>query len=466
MDEVTDIIGLINSILPSVCDPEGIENYEPDSADFQQARLHRVTVSPSALSELTDELRKIDSIARLEGGIIHYSRTSHANPLKVESSAQWLLAQSRFRAPEACLDDLLAAVRTNASQLWEIVPIWGISPQRPFAIGNGLTVVPIQEIPRSRLKDLLTGKKRHQFSFDLPNSSARPGAAFVHETFDGPMYEGRDSRAAEKSHQRAELTLSALISPSEEAKRDALEQLAQMMDPLKAVRESTSIASLAEELAPVIALLAPKPIFTIGQWYQRPESTPLAGLLHSWSGPTAEHPFYFSIEKQEYQISEMEALVSQYQSLDDSTRQRLRTALTRLNQSRRYLEYHTVEAAAIDLGIAAEALLTQDRDPDAPISFLLRARGTLLLGGTPEARKQNYKVLRDLYNLRSKVAHTGVIADRATIPFSEETRRKLREATEQVKVGQRVCIEMLTAIIQRGGFPDWDALMLGWHPYS
>ena len=94
-------------------------------------------------------------------------------------------------APEACLDDLLAAVRTNASQLWEIVPIWGISPQRPFAIGNGLTVVPIQEIPRSRLKDLLTGKKRHQFSFELPNSSARPGAAFVHETFDGPMYEGR-----------------------------------------------------------------------------------------------------------------------------------------------------------------------------------------------------------------------------------------------------------------------------------
>ena len=143
-----------------------------------------------------------------------------------------------------------------------------------------------------------------------------------------------------------------------------------MMDPLKAVRESTSIASLAEELAPVIALPAPKPIFTIGQWCQRPESTPLAGLLHSWSGPTADHPFYFSIEKQEYQISEMEALVTQYQSLDDSTRQRLRTALTRLNQSRRYLEYHTVEAAAIDLGIAAEALLTQDRDPDAPISFL------------------------------------------------------------------------------------------------
>ena len=96
MDEATDIIGLINSILPSVSDPEGIENYEPDSADFQQSRLHRVTVSPSALSELTDELRKIDSIARLEGGIIHYLRTSNANPLKVESFAQWLLAQSRF----------------------------------------------------------------------------------------------------------------------------------------------------------------------------------------------------------------------------------------------------------------------------------------------------------------------------------------------------------------------------------
>ena len=204
MDHTTDIIRLINAILPSVSDPEGIEDYEPDSSDFQQPRLHRVTVSPSALSQLTAELLKIDDIARFEGGIIHYSRTSHGGPLKAESFAQWLLAQSRFRAPEECVAEFFATIRTNTSQLSEIIPIWGISPKRVFDIGNELTVVPIQELPRSRLKDLCTGKKRHKFSFDLPNSSARPGAAIVHQTIDGPMYEGPDSQAAEKSKQESE----------------------------------------------------------------------------------------------------------------------------------------------------------------------------------------------------------------------------------------------------------------------
>ncbi len=172
--------------------------------------------------------------------------------------------------------------------------------------------------------------------------------------------------------------------------------------------------------------------------------------------------FYFSIDKQDYRVSEIQALVQKYQDLEDSTKKRLRTPLTRLNQGRRQLEHHSIEAAAIDLGIAAEALLTQDRDRDAPISFLLRTRGTLLLGGTPETRKQNYNALRDLYELRSEVAHNGMIADRRTIPSSEKTKRKFAEAAERAMVGQRVCTELVIAVIQAGRFPDWDALMLGW----
>ncbi len=100
MDQNADIIRLINEILPSVRDPEGIEGYESDSSDFQQPRLHHVTVPPSALSRLTAELFKIEDISKLEGGIIHHSPASEGHPLKVESFATWLLAQSRFRDPD------------------------------------------------------------------------------------------------------------------------------------------------------------------------------------------------------------------------------------------------------------------------------------------------------------------------------------------------------------------------------
>src|SRR5712691_8450628 len=98
MDQ-TEIIRLIKSILPSVSDPEGIEQYDPESADFQQPRIHKVTVATDALSKLTAELRKINEFSRLEGGIVHNSPGSHASPIKVENFAHWLLAQSRFRSP-------------------------------------------------------------------------------------------------------------------------------------------------------------------------------------------------------------------------------------------------------------------------------------------------------------------------------------------------------------------------------
>jgi hypothetical protein len=234
------------------------------------------------------------------------------------------------------------------------------------------------------------------------------------------------------------------------------------MDPLKVARESTSIYNSAEELALVVALCAPRPIFPLGQWYQRPIDLPLVGTLGGYSGPTNDHPFYIAIDQQDYPVTEIEALVRRYRALDPNTRRRLRTPLSRLNQGRRQQAHHTVEAAAIDLGIAAEALLTQDRDPDAPISFTLRARGTLLLSGTPEERRRNYEALKDLYDLRSKVAHEGLIVDRANIPYSERDRIRLRKASTTVHSGETVCIALVRKIIETGQFPSWDALMFGW----
>jgi ribosomal protein S18 len=136
--------------------------------------------------------------------------------------------------------------------------------------------------------------------------------------------------------------------------------------------------------------------------------------------------------------------------------------LSRLNQGRRHLEHDTVEAAAIEFGISAEALLTQDRDANAPISFILRARGTLLLGGTSDERKDNYRTLRDLYDLRSTVAHEGSIVDVGTSPLSASAREKLQQAIKKARLSEQVCTDLITAIIRRGNFPDWDQLMFGW----
>jgi hypothetical protein len=455
------IIGLIRSILPSVTDPDGVDIYERDSADFQLPRLYSVSVGQEALLQLTAELRKFHEIADLEGGVVNHSPFSSSRPLKAENFAHWLLAQSRFRAPEECLEELLATVRRNTSPLLEIVPVWGISPRLSFDLGEGLSVVPIAELPPSHLKDLMMGKRRHAFSFEIANSFPKPGAALVRGTMHGPLFEGPKSKAALHSDRQSQLMLAVVMGPTEEAKRRALDEFAKTTT-LRPGGSDTSIAPLAQELCEVVALLTSKPIFTLAQWYQSPENTPLLGRIAAYSGPTNDHPFFIEIKAQDYPVDDIVTLVRQYRALNQSIRDRLRTPLSRLNQGRRHLEHDTIEDGAIDLGIAAEALLTQDRDADAPISFTLRARGTLLLDGTADQRKQNYRALKDLYTLRSKAAHEGSIVARATLPMSGSASRQLQEATEKVKSGQRVCTELIVDIIRRGQFPDWDQLMFGW----
>lgn len=455
------LVQQLRELAPIVGDPPEVAGYEAESADAIIPRLHRVSVSDDNLRALSTSLRRIPQLNALDGGIAHYSPFG-SRSISLDAIAHWLLAQARVAPAQDCVDRLMAIVAKNESALSEIVPVWGISPHVSIELGDGLKIVPIQNLPPSRLKDLFAGKRRHKYSFDIANSSPRPGAAIVKEIVHGPLYEPFTSPAAIASKRRSELMLAAFMGQTEAQKQAALTELAKLSDPLEATLESTSIYNEAVELATVVALCAPRPIFPIGHWFQRPVDLPLVGTIGSYSGPTNDHPFYIAIDQQDYSVAEIQAVVHHYRALNDTTRNRLRTPLNRLNQGRRQRAHHTVEAAAIDLGIAAEALLTQDRDRDAPISFTLRARGTLLLGGSPEDRRRNYEALRSLYDLRSKVAHEGSIADRTKMPQSSRDQIRLDEATATARLGEEVCIAMIRRIIEAGQFPTWDALMFGW----
>jgi hypothetical protein len=453
------LIAELRRLSAMAADPPDIDGYEPTSADYLLPRLHRVSIEPSELTWLV-ALRETSWLHEYEGGTANYSPSGQAS-ISLDAIANWLVAQARTRSPEDCLELLHRSLTENNSSLLEIVPIWGISPIRPIELDDGIKIVPIETLPPSRLKDLFTGTKRHRFSFDVASSSPRPGAAVVKETLHGPLYEPASSQSAVKSRRQGELMLRVLMAPTQEEREGAMREIAETMDPLKAARESSSIYSVAEELIRVVALLCPRPLFALGQWYQRPSELPIVGQLGGYSGPTNDHPFYTSVDKQDYPVDDIQALINAYRSLPAATRNRLKTPLARLNQGRRQLAHHTIEAAAVDLGIAAEALLTQDRDHDAPISYLVRTRGTLLLGGSADERRDHYRQLRDLYNLRSTVAHQGEIVDRTSSPHSASARERLKQAAEVLRHGESLCIRMMRRIIASGSFPIWDDLALG-----
>ena len=176
MEHLKILVNQLTALIPSVGDPEEVAGYEADSADVTIPRMHRVSVSDADLRALVATLRSVPKLSELEGGIAHHSPYSQGS-ISLDSIAHWLLAQARTSSSEDCVGRLMAAIDKNQSPLLEIVPVWGISPRVSIDIGDGMKIVPIQDIPQSRLKDLFTGKKRHRYSFDIANSSPRPGAA-------------------------------------------------------------------------------------------------------------------------------------------------------------------------------------------------------------------------------------------------------------------------------------------------
>ncbi|MDM0025924.1 HEPN domain-containing protein [Variovorax saccharolyticus] len=461
MDALENLSQTLTKLVEFASDPPECEGYDPSSADYALPRQHRVTVDAERLAELVRALDQVSWLRDFVGGLA-YSSPSGYSSISLEGVAHWLLAQARTRPATECIEDLQRYFAENISTVLEVIPVWGLAPKHQIDLGDGIRIVPVSELPPSKLKDLFRGVKRHHFSFDLANASPRPGAAVIKESLHGPLYQPNNSAEAAKSRRMAELIAKAFSNGGAPVFDESMmKEIAGMSDPLKAARESTSISGDAEELLTVVALLCPRPLFPLGQWHQRPGHLPLVGQIGGYSGPTNDLPFYVPIDPTDYPISEIESLVNSYRKLPSETRKRLKTPLRRLNQGRRELAHGTVEDAAVDLGIAAEALLTQDRDSDAPIGYLLRTRGVLLLGGSPEERRQHYHVLRELYTLRSTAAHTGEIADTRQIAFSEKVRRRLQEANQALQASEAICRAMIRRVIELGAFPQWDELVLG-----
>ena len=454
------LVKAVESAATAATDPDEIQGYEETSADWRLPRMHRATVPEGLLADVVRELKHIQAAARLDGGIAHRSPSSYGS-ISLIQIAHWLTAQARFRAAKSCVEDLFSHIQRNESLLLEVVPIWGMAPRIAIELGNSIRVIPTAALPDSKLKDMFLAKKRHRFSFDIANSSPRPGAAIVRLTQHGPIYDPVTSKTAIRSRQQADLVLRVVTSPSEADRERAARQHAELMSSQIDEGPTESISGLASELADVLALFTPKPIIPVGHWYQRPEDLPLVGMIGGYSGPTNEHPLYIDLPPQDYATAEIQDTISRYLALPEKTRRQLRTPLRRLNQGRRQLQHHTVEAAAIELGIAAEALLTQDRDKDAPISFTLRARGTLLMGGTPQDRLHTYSTLRDLYNLRSTVAHEGFIVEHQGRPLTKKDRERIKKARETADAGQALCTAMIRKVIDLGEIPAWDNLLLG-----
>ena len=129
----------------------------------------------------------------------------------------------------------------------------------------------------------------------------------------------------------------------------------------------------------------------------------------------------------------------------DDEQELITRILQRISQAKNRIN---IEDKILDLGIVLEMLLLNDQD-QGEMSYRLALRGAYLLGASPTDRSCLYAILRRLYKLRSKVAHTGQLKGKMSSSATEEI-------DKYFEIVEHVCSHIILS-----GWPKWDALIMG-----
>ncbi len=204
------------------------------------------------------------------------------------------------------------------------------------------------------------------------------------------------------------------------------------------------------EVVKCLCLIENTPVCEIATWYECEPTTPIIGGVLGWDSQAIEHVFHTPIAQKEYDQNLVQSIVQKFMGLSPEDRRRLYIPLNRLNTALRRNDSSDI---ALELGIALESLL----DPgDTDIAYKVRQRGTYLLGGTAQEKKEKFEKLKRLYELRSRVAHGSEPKTTVKINGVEiQTWKFLKDSTN-------MCSELTRIILMKGFVSDWDGVILGW----
>jgi hypothetical protein len=302
--------------------------------------------------------------------------------------------------PDTILAEFEAEVARNTANYSEVSPAFGVQVDQLVELEDGVTLEPE---PEEMLASLL---HRSPFqSWFLPT-----GTSVLRHTFKvTPAFErlGPDIKAP--------IADSVTVPASSER---------------TVVRQRARLACLLSSIGPVelpVSVLQPdrKGIFVAGEGSQAGRSYAAIPLVSfPVSGAAVRRAFH---------------RLGEFLGIESFAR-----AIDRLGRSR--LAASPVDRA-LDLGIAAEIVLMHDQSPtNTEIAHKIGGRAAWLLGRDPGEREAIFKEMKMLYQARSQAAHSGAL--------SSKSKHDLASA-------DRLVMRVFNAILQRGGFPEWNNLVMG-----
>jgi hypothetical protein len=194
-----------------------------------------------------------------------------------------------------------------------------------------------------------------------------------------------------------------------------------------------------------LTLIGPSSPMIVAGWTSYPEWFPKWGAsmtLPAFDGLPS------SLNCSQDACDEARRLFEAFIAIQGNAKKRLRIAIQRLHRA---IRFRTGVDAAIDLGIALEALFLGDMPDDrGELKFRLRIKAARFLADTEEERKILFDLVGTLYDLRSRAVHTGSID-------SEASGRPVQEVLNE---GYSLTAKALRKLVLNNE-PKWSSILLG-----
>jgi hypothetical protein len=363
-----------------------------------------VCADKSIQHELMEFLSSAPDLACFDGKMFNFGcsgsiRVSHT------VLAMHLLHRTSICGPDQTTSELSRFLQLDHTPGHAILGIRGIETTKETALTDDIRLVPYESVPESLSKGMAD---------QLSTSMERV--------------------TAESLHPKAALVMKVCISPKT---HDAIEQ-----------RPCPDWMNTLHHLCLCLTLVGRSTPIASCCWVDIEEWVPCRDFLSlGISGALLDIERLSLYKMTDSDCSDASAFANQFLQLNPSDQKVVSTSLDRLNRSKKAPS--SIDKA-IDLGIAMEILLLHDRPKNDSIAFPFRLRGAWLLAKTAKERVEIERTLNKIYDCRCQAVHTGKC----------EARSREMTLPSLLQRGQDLCTEAARIILRKGGWPDWDKMVL------
>lgn len=359
-------------------------------------------------TQVLEMLRADPRVQALDGKMI--SNGSGAVRFEPKILAMWFLWAVNEYGQDAAEKNLNTFLDSEKVPVVNTLWVLGIEVDRTLKLEHGYRIVPIEEMPDSRDKEQYL---RHDFS------------ALLHQT----------------PKPKAAITCTCHV-----AKTTSSDVLAQETEKDKEFWDSSRYLSEIALLLNALDGVSCIPYFSTS--YALP-NMPIGMFGGSGGGAPSHDIFGYRTAKLSEDVrNDINGLISAFGKFIPNDKARISRILSRLSQAKRR---NQIEDKILDLGIALEMAILEDNKNSEQLSLSFRLRGSWLIAREKEERQNIYCKLRDIYNYRSQVAHSGTLCGNDP--------KQINVVREQFQEYSLLAEKIIRHLIFNGR-PDWTRLIL------